>query len=176
LENNGKSSLENPETKQFLSELVGPEGLDIVSALCGREATDEELAEETDLKLNIVRKILYKLYDYRLATYVRTKDKEIGWYIYTWKLDLGRINDIILARKRRMLDELRERLAFESSNVFFHCKVDDSKIPFDMAAENQFKCPHCESTMDYVDNQSTIMGIEEEIERLEREISKSLSL
>jgi transcription initiation factor TFIIE subunit alpha len=173
LANNGKSTLDNPEAKQFLQDLVGEEGLDVILALVGREAIDEEIAEKTDLKLNTVRKILYKLYDYRLASYIRTKDKEIGWYIYTWKLDLGRIYDVIVARKRRMLEDLRERLEFESSNVFFHCKNDECKIPFDVASETEFKCPQCHSIMDFVDNQKTVMGIEKEIHRLEREIGSA---
>jgi transcription initiation factor TFIIE subunit alpha len=172
LENNGKSILDNQEARQFLLELVGEEGLDVILALVGREAIDEEIAEKTDLKLNIVRKILYRLYDYRLASYVRTKDKEIGWYIYTWKLDLGRIFDVIVARKRRMLEELKEKLEFESSNVFFHCKHDQYKIPFDVASETQFKCPQCHSIMDFVDNQETVMGLEKEIHRLEQEIGR----
>ncbi len=168
--NNGKSVLSDKEAKQFLQEIIGEEGLEIVRPLIDREATDDELAEETGLKLNIVRKILYKLYDYRLASYVRTKDKDIGWYTYTWKLDLSRIFEILAVRKRRILEELTEKLEFETTHVFFSCKKDNSKVPFDIASETNFKCPQCDAIMDYADNRGTVVSLEEEITRLRKEI------
>lgn len=168
--NNGKSVLSDKEAKQFLQEILGEEGLDVVRALIDREATDEELAEETGLKLNMVRKMLYKLYDYRLASYVRTKDKEIGWYVYTWKLDLARVFEILAVRKRRILEELAKKLEFETTHVFFSCKKDNSKVPFDIASETNFKCPQCDAIMDFTDNSGTVASLEEEITRLKKEI------
>ncbi len=162
--------LDDKEAMQFLLDTIGEEGLDVVRSVVGREATDEEMAEETGLKLNVVRKILYKLYDHRLASYIRTKDKEIGWYIYTWKLDLSRTGDILKERKRRMLEKLTQRLEYEASHVFFSCKKDESKVPFDIASENNFKCPQCEEIMDYADNQNVVIYLEQEIKKLEKEI------
>lgn len=168
--NNGSSVLGDSEARQFLQEVIGDEGLDVVVSLSDDEATDEEIAEQTDIKLNVVRKILYKLYDYRLASYTRTKDREIGWYIYTWKLDLQRVYDILTERKRRVLDELTKKLEFETSNIFFCCKNDNSKVPFDLASEYDFRCPQCQGLMEYLDNRSTVMSLEEEISRLKKEI------
>jgi transcription initiation factor TFIIE subunit alpha len=168
--NNGKSILSDPEARQFLHEIIGEEGLEVVGFLSDDEATDEEIAEQTGIKLNIVRKILYRLYDYRLASYTRTKDREIGWYIYTWRLDLDRIYDILTERKRRILEELTKKLEFETSNIFFFCRNDNSKVPFDIASEYEFKCPQCQGLMEYFDNQSTVISLEEEISRLKKEI------
>lgn len=168
--NNGSSVLGDSEARQFLQEIIGDEGLDVVIFLADDEATDEEIAEQTGIKLNVVRKILYRLYDYRLASYTRTKDREIGWYIYTWKLDLQRIYDILTERKRRILEELTKKLEFETSNIFFCCKNDDSKVPFDIASEYEFRCPQCHGLMEYFDNQSTVTSLEEEISRLKKEI------
>lgn len=168
--NNGTSVLGDSEARQFLQEIIGDEGLDVVVFLADDEATDEEIAEKTGIKLNVVRKILYRLYDYRLASYTRTKDREIGWYIYTWRLDLQRIYDILTERKRRILDELTKKLEFETSNIFFFCKNDDSKVPFDIASEYEFRCPQCQGLMEYFDNQSIVASLEEEINRLKKEI------
>ncbi len=171
--NNGKdirSIINNPEARQFLKELLGDEGLDVIQVMSGSGIVDEEIAERTGLKLNLVRKILYKLYDHRLASYIRTKDPEIGWYIYTWSLDLSRVFEIIQARKRKILEELNKRLEFEQNHVFFCCKMDDAKVPFDIASKNDFKCPQCGCIMDYMDNQQSIMSLQHEIGRLEREI------
>ncbi|RLG59039.1 MAG: transcription factor E [Candidatus Hydrothermarchaeota archaeon] len=168
--NNGSTILNDPETKKFLLEIIGDEGIEVVRALMDREATDEEIADETGIKLNVVRRVLYKLYDYRLASYVRTKDKEIGWYIYTWKLDLSKIKDIILERKRKVLEELMRKLDYETEHVFFKCKHDNIRLPFDIASENQFRCPSCNQPLEFLDNTPTIQKLQKEIERLKREL------
>ncbi|MEE8168631.1 MAG: transcription factor E [Candidatus Hydrothermarchaeales archaeon] len=160
----------NEEVREFLLGIVSDEGLDVVQAITGKEVTDEELSEETGLKLNIIRRILYKLYDYRLASYIRTKDKDIGWYTYTWKLDLSKVSDILSERKRRMLEGLMRNLEFETGHVFFTCKNDNSKVPFYIAGENNFKCPQCNEIMDYADNRGVVMNLEKEIKRLKKEI------
>lgn len=162
--------LKEKESKGFLLETIGEEGIAIIKAISDGEATDEELAADTGFKLNFVRRILYKLYDKRLASYVRTKDKDIGWYIYTWKLDLSKINDILAARKRNTHQQLIDRLDYERSHVFFTCKEDDSKVPFDIASETDFKCPKCDSIMEHVDNKRVISDLEREVKRLERQI------
>ena len=50
---------------------------EIIDCLKNGYTTDEEISEKTNCKLNIVRKILYKLYDMRLASYKRDKDKRL---------------------------------------------------------------------------------------------------
>lgn len=168
--NNGKSLMRRPEIRRFLQDSIGEEGLKVVRFLIGRETTDEELAEKAELKLNAVRKILYKLYDHRLASYVRTKKADIGWYIYTWKLDLERVRDILMARKRAALQELMSRLEYERSHTFFICKNGDCKVTFDVASEHNFKCPKCSGIMDYNDNQVSLLSLEKEVNRLQKEL------
>ena len=53
------------------------ENLNIIQCLIDGISTDEEIAEKTGIRLNIVRKVLYKLYDEGLASYRRDKDKYI---------------------------------------------------------------------------------------------------
>lgn len=168
--NNGSSVLGDSDAQRFLQEIIGEEGMEVVRFLTDQETTDEELSEATGIKLNIVRKVLYRLYDYRLASYIRTKDKTIGWYTYTWSLDLQRIYDILSERKRRILDELTKKLEFETTNIFFCCKSDNSRVPFDIASEYGFRCPQCQGLMEHLDNQSVIVSLEDEISRLKREI------
>ena len=167
---NGKDILEAPEVRQFLEEIVGDEGMDVVQALLHKEATDEAISEETGLKLNMVRKVLYKLYDFRLASYVRTKDKEIGWYVYTWTLSVERAKDVIQKRKLRVIEELEAKLEFEREHVFFICKSENVKVPFNIASECEFKCPHCNGVMEFLDNQELIGSLESEISKLHQEI------
>jgi len=170
--NNGKLKIGDPEAMGMLLETVGEEGLDVVQCLLDKEETDEKISETTGLRLNTVRKVLYKLYDYRLASYVRTKDKEIGWYTYTWNLHLDKISNIITLRKKNILNELNERLDFERNHVFFSCNTDALKFSFVKATENGFRCPSCNSTLEFVDNQKSIMELEDRIRMVEKDLNQ----
>lgn len=56
--------IDDPLVKTLLTSVVEDESnLAIVQALIEGVETDEAIAEKTGIKLNIVRKILYKLYD-----------------------------------------------------------------------------------------------------------------
>ncbi|TET76505.1 MAG: hypothetical protein E3J43_06945, partial [Candidatus Heimdallarchaeota archaeon] len=57
-----------------------------------QETTDEEISEKLDMRLNQVRKSLYKLYDLQLATFRRIRDKSTGWFVYFWTLHPERID------------------------------------------------------------------------------------
>jgi transcription initiation factor TFIIE subunit alpha len=172
---NGDSLLKDNAVRQFFEETLGEDGIRIIKTLIGREATDEEISEELHIKLNVARKILYKLYDYRLASYVRTKDKDIGWYIYTWKLNLPRVNDVIVERKKKFLEDLTSRLEYETNTVFFSCVNDRFRIPYDIASERSFRCPQCEGGLEFSNNQAVVERLESEIQRLQDELGNSIS-
>ncbi|HDL14921.1 MAG TPA: transcription factor E [Euryarchaeota archaeon] len=168
---NIKSLLSDPEVKNLLIEILDEESIDVVYALMEKKATDEEISEETGLRLNTVRRALYKLYEYRIASYNRTKDREIGWYIYTWTLHLNKVNEIIKTLKKRKLEDMKKRLEFEQNNVFFRCRSDNTKVPFDRAADYKFRCPRCNGVLEYVDNIEMVMNLKGEVKRLEEELS-----
>lgn len=69
--------IDDPLVKSLLTNVVEDESnLPIVQALIDGVETDEAIAEKTEIKLNIVRKILYKLYDMGLATYKEVKTRK----------------------------------------------------------------------------------------------------
>lgn len=171
---NGSKLLEDENVIQFFEEILGEEGINVIKALKGKTTTDEKIAEELGLKLNLVRKILYKLYDYRLASYVRTKDKDIGWYIYTWSLELPRVQNVITDRKRKILEDMTNKLEYETNTVFFECVNDRFRIPYDIASERGFKCPQCEGDLEFLNNQAVVDRLEREIRQLEEELNNNL--
>ena len=80
--------LDDPLVKPFLTNVVEDESnLPIIECLIDGVETDEEIAEKTGIRLNLVRKILYKLYDLKLASYKRSKDPETQWFTYSWKFE-----------------------------------------------------------------------------------------
>ncbi|MFQ6051631.1 MAG: transcription factor E [Candidatus Hydrothermarchaeota archaeon] len=167
------NSVLNDYFRELVLEVAGEEGIDIVSVLGGKEATDEELAQETGLRVNTVRKTLYKLYDKHLASFVRKRDKSTGWYIYVWKLDLERISEVLLAERYELLEKIEKRLDYEKNHMFFHCCSENgvcTKIPFETAAEANFVCPKCGNHLELLDNSEIINKLEREREQIYHEI------
>ncbi len=160
--------LGDTEVQELLVDIIGEEdGITVVQCLINGITTDDEIAEKTDLRLNVVRKVLYKLYDAGLASYKRSKDPQTQWYTYSWKFEEDRIFDIMKKRKENIFRELRECLEYEKNNIFFICKNNGCRYNYETAAENNFTCPDCGSTLEFQDNSAVIKELEGKIHLLE---------
>ena len=127
---------------------------------------DFEPDTEEILKLNTVRKTLYKLYSEKLAQFRRIRDKSTGWFIYYWWHEFDFLEEILLEKKKLIQMKLRDRLQFEEKNYFFLCKNCNKiniKYKFDEAFELNFRCPDCGSPLEAQDNQSIINLLKEKI-------------
>ena len=112
------------------------------------ETTDDAIANTTGIRLNLVRKILYKLYDHSLVSLRRTRDPKTGWFIFHWKLQPSQLEGFILSQKRRVLEKLNVRLEYEKNHDFYYCGTPGCKrIPFGDAVELVFQCPTCSKPM-----------------------------
>lgn len=158
---------------EFLEDLLGEGGVEIASIIGMKETTAEELAEETSMKINDVRKVLYKLYDHRLASYRRIRDKNTGWYIYYWKLDMEKAPEIIEDIENNYLSGLEERLAHETSSMYFLCSNNCMRYSFDEAQELMFKCPQCDEPLEFFDNSKIITRLENEIANIKERKAQS---
>ena len=89
--------LTNTIVQEILIEITDNEesSISIIECILKGKTSDAEIAEETDIKLNTVRKILYKLHDAGVASYKRSKDPETNWEIYNWKFDQEKVSDLI---------------------------------------------------------------------------------
>lgn len=57
----------------------GDDAVKVVLALKDlKEATDDQLLSKTEMKLNDIRKILFKLYNYSIVQCDRSRDKDTG--------------------------------------------------------------------------------------------------
>ena len=139
-----------------------------------KELNPEIVFEENGvevLKLNTVRKTLYKLYSGKLAQFRRIRDKSTGWFIYYWWHEFDLFEEILMEKKRTVELKLRERLKFEENNYFFVCNnCPDStlKFNFDSAFELNFKCPNCSGPLEAQDNQEMIQFLKEKIVLIEK--------
>ena len=160
--------LEDPLVKTLLTNVVEDENnLAIVKALSDGVETDEEIANKTGIKLNIVRKILYKLYDLGLASYKRSKDPETQWFTYTWKFEKDEVINHIIKDSEEYLKMLHDELEREENNMFFICPQGHVRLDFDDASDYEFLCPVCGEELEFQDNADTIKQIKEDIKMVE---------
>jgi transcription initiation factor TFIIE subunit alpha len=160
--------LDDPLVKSLLTNVVEDESnLPIVQSLIDGIETDEEIANKTGIKLNIVRKILYKLYDMGLASYKRSKDPETQWFTYTWKFEKEEVINHIKKDSEEYLKMLNDELEREENNMFFICPQGHVRLDFDDASDYEFMCPVCGEELQFHDNAATIEQIKEDIKMVE---------
>jgi len=137
------------------------------------EITDEEIANKTGIRLNFVRKILYKLYDHSLVGLRRSRDENTGWFIFHWRLQPDQIEGFVLNQKRRILEKLETRLRYEKNHDFYYCSTPEcERIPFEEAMELVFKCPTCNKPLMHYDNGELIEALNQKIEALRKELGE----
>jgi len=176
----------NPYLQSFLYIIGGDIAIYVGMELLNSESkdiTDEDITENikehiegTDidfepddteiLKLNTVRKTLYKLYSEKIAQFRRIRDKSTGWFIYYWWHEFDLLEEIILEKKKLIESKLRDRLEFEQNNYFFICiNCEDSNIKynFEEAFELNFRCPNCGGSLEAQDNQAIIEFLKNKI-------------
>lgn len=164
--------LDNPLVQQVIFDIVGEDmsGFNILAILVDLEqVTDDEISRQLNLKLNNVRKILYKLYEARLVNYDREKDEETSWYIYTWKPALEKLPCIVKKKMEQILEDIKKQLDIEENNIFFYCPGCELKFTFEDAMDSGFRCPHCDERLREYDNRNDIKIIKEQIKFLEDE-------
>ena len=90
------------------------------SLLKSEDATDEEIASSTGLRINMVRKVLYDLFGKGLITGIRVKDERKGWFVYRWRSRHDEVENFIEVQKRKVLERLQQRYNFENGSDFYH--------------------------------------------------------
>ena len=137
------------------------------------ETTDDEIANKTGIRLNSVRKILYKLYDHSLVSLRRTRDPKTGWFIFHWKLQPDQMEGFILSQKRRVLEKLNIRLEYEKNHDFYFCyTLGCKRVPFEEAVELVFKCPTCGKPLMHYENDKLVDTLTKKVEELRKELGE----
>jgi transcription initiation factor TFIIE subunit alpha len=151
----------------------GEEYLKVARALLNAEdATDEEIASTTGLRINIIRKVLYDMFGKALITGIRVKDEKKGWFVYRWRAKQDQVDNFIDNQKKKILDRLQKRLEYEESSEFYHCgNKDCPRVKFDSAVEVFFKCSNCKGSLNMVDNNNVKEALRYKIEQITADMS-----
>jgi len=168
------STIDEPTLLKVAHALGAEEAVKLIEHLrCVDEITDDEIANKTGIRLNSVRKILYKLYDHSLVSLRRTRDPKTGWFIFHWKLQPGQLEGFILSQKRRVLEKLSVRLEYEKNHDFYFCNTAECKrVPFEEAVELVFHCNTCNKPLAHFANEQMISKLSEKVTILRKELGE----
>ncbi|MCS3924262.1 transcription factor [Methanosalsum natronophilum] len=158
--------LNDPVVRGYLSRLVGDDGLEMIEKMPEGDITDEKIAEETGILLNIVRRTLFILYENKLAVCTRERDSSSGWLTYLWHLDLSDIEHQLEKERKKLLRNLRTRLDFEENNVFYRCPESCLRMVFEEATETEFLCINCGEDLVFEDNSEMVNAIRKRVDAL----------
>jgi transcription initiation factor TFIIE subunit alpha len=168
-------SLEYEDTFVKIAGLLGGEDyVKVARALLNNEnATDEEIASATGLKINIVRRALYDLFGRSLITGRRVRDPKRGWMVYRWRPQRDHVDSFIDIQKKKALDRLKVRIKYEQEHQFYHCENPScKKLTFEEALEAFFRCPTCGKALNPYDNTKLIEALKWKIEMIEKELKE----
>ncbi len=157
---------ENPLVREYFGKMLGDEGLKILENIPEGEITDEAIAKLCETKLTSVRKVLYQLYENRIAEYRTERDDNTGWITYWWSFNHHNIRKQIEDEVENELVRLAKSLDYERDGEFYRCSC--QRVLFEVAAERDFWCEECESRFEYFDNQEPIREVERQIRELEQ--------
>jgi transcription initiation factor TFIIE subunit alpha len=163
----------NEETLENIARVLGNEdGVKIIKLLSKKDnITVEEIAEETEIQINEVRKLLYRFYNHSLITNRRFRDKDTGWFIFQWSLQPELIEAYVHGTKQKILRKLETRLDYELQHEFYHCgNPQCPNTTFEDAMETVFRCPNCNQQLQRVDNTSVIEFLEKKIKEIKEEL------
>jgi transcription initiation factor TFIIE subunit alpha len=153
--------LRDPQVQEFLFDITNDEKccVSIIECILNGKTFDVEIAEETEIKLNTVRKILYKLHDAGVASCKRSKDPETQWFVYSWNFDQEKLSVIVNEKIQRSTEEIEKVIKYEEANMFFVCKSNGHRYNFEKASATNFDCPVCGESLEYKDNSSIIADL-----------------
>ena len=141
------------------------------SLLKSEDATDEEIASSTGLRINMVRKGLYDLFGKGLITGVRVKDERKGWFVYRWRSRHDEVENFIDVQKKKVLERLQQRYDYENGSDFYHCGNGDCpRATFEESLDLDFKCSSCGRTMDIKKNERVRKLFLKKIDQIKQDV------
>jgi transcription initiation factor TFIIE subunit alpha len=125
--------LKNPLFQEILIDITNDEesSFSIIECILNGKTSDEEISKETEIKLTVVRRVLYKLYDASIASYKRTKDPITKWESYNWRFEQDKASEIINKKYESLTEEIERCIKYEEENIFFACKTNNHRYKFE---------------------------------------------
>jgi transcription initiation factor TFIIE subunit alpha len=141
----------------------------IIRVLDKNEIINEnDLADDLGVKINDIRKALYKLGTLGFVTYSKEKDvNKKWWYVYNWQLDKAKIHYKYIQYLRSILHGKEQQL-LDEQKYEFQCRKCKKKYTYEEAMEYDFICRNddCSGVVKQVTNSRLISQLSKDIMEL----------
>jgi len=163
--------LELEITKDFLSK-IDKNAYEILTKWSAAKevSNDEKLAELVGMKVTTVRSTLNKLSFRGIVKYEKEKDQKSGWYNFYWSIDFKKLATMICQEHIDRKNKLYEKQKRLNEYDYFTCKNMCNEVPFEVAAEYNFVCPHCNQNLALIDKKTQANKISSEIQNIEKDL------
>ncbi len=142
------------------------------SLLKAKDATDEEIASSTGLRINMVRKVLYDLSSKYLITGIKIKDEKKGWFVYRWRSRREDVENYIEGQKKKVADRLQVRLDYENMSDFYHCGNSECpRMSIIEALDRDYKCASCGKITNYKSNEREKHAFAKKIDKIRQDMA-----
>ncbi|MHA2364437.1 MAG: hypothetical protein ACXAC7_10800 [Candidatus Hodarchaeales archaeon] len=154
--------------RKIIQSLMGDDTVQVSEYLMENpEATDEEMAEDLDINIKIIRNSLFKLNEQSLARFRRIRNSDTGYFVYHWTLDPNKMRDMLNRRNNKIIDNLKQRILFEEDNLLYHCNNPECQpMTLEQAYTTNFVCRTCGQNTDQMDNSIRVEFLEAVIDTL----------
>jgi transcription initiation factor TFIIE subunit alpha len=142
--------LKDPKVRKWLVQAVGENAIKVLREF-ETELSDEEISKRSGIRASDVRVVLNRLHSYGLATYLRKRDKNSGWYSYIWKLDDKHTQELVNGVNE--IKDIEEEMAVNDEKEYYYCPNEKPivRILFEDAVVNNFRCSRCNGMMEFFD-------------------------
>jgi len=168
------------EEKEYITKtislLLRPEAGQVVSLMLEKSEVGEEwLAKQSNLKVTVVRKILYDLFNMGLVDFKKERDEKSGWYIYNATFKVDQFEKVIIDKLKMILNKLKMRLKYEEENTFYICPEHKKTFTETEALNNNYICDveGCGNVLIVKDKTPRIEKLKKKIKEIEEIIEKA---
>ncbi|MBT3582452.1 hypothetical protein HN924_03180 [Candidatus Woesearchaeota archaeon] len=153
--------------------IIDDDALKVLEILEKKSIVNEnDIADALEMRVNDVRKALYKLGNFGFVSYTKEKDIEKKWwYIYNWQLDKAKIHYKYMQHLRAILHRKEQDLLSEEKYAF-QCNKCKLKYTYDSALEQGFYCGECNGILKNVTNSRLISQLTKDIKLLLEQVKE----
>ena len=156
--------------RDVIGKISGKNSIELADILSNKKNVNEFLiAKKLKLTINQTRRILYRLSDFGLVSFIRKKDKRKGWYTYFWTLNIGRALKILHKELNEEINQLEHQLKSRQVKRFYVCKTCGNEVNEETALLNDFMCKECGMVYELNESKKVINELNSRIAFLKKE-------
>lgn len=156
--------------KDIIGKLSGKNSVELADILYNKKNVNEFfIAKKLNLTIHQIRRVLYRLSDFGLVSFIKKKDKRKGWYTYFWTLNIKRSLKVLHKELDEEISQLEHQLKSRQMKRFYICKTCAKEVNEETALLHDFVCKECGSVYSLSENKKTINELTSKLNSLKKE-------